>query len=168
MSCKIKMGVTSCWWGGYHHEGGLPPWWGGGPPPRGRRTPQGGCPLLPFKNPPLLHDSHTWSFPSPTKLLPQIRFGLAKLYRIVSLRFKHLEKWVLECPADPLFRCPAGPRAWRRRRQAVHVTEYGGAAGCGALYMILRSSSEPLHQVNDYVDYVHLRRVSIGNICAGS
>jgi hypothetical protein len=163
MSCKIKIGVTSCWWGGYHHNGGLPPWWGGGPPPRGRCTPQGGCPLL--------HDSHTWFFPSPAKLLPQIRLGLAKLYRIVSLRFTHLEKWVLECLADPLFRCPAGPRAWRRRWQAVCVTEYRGATGCGAVYTISRSSSEPLRrlrQVNDYVDYVCLRRVSIGNVCAGT
>jgi hypothetical protein len=78
---------------------------------------------------------------------------------------------VLECPADPFFRCPAGPRAWRRRRQAVRVTEYGDAAGCGAMYMISRSSSEPLRrlrQVNDYVDYVRLRRVSIGNVCAGT
>jgi hypothetical protein len=66
----------------------------------------------------------------------------------------------VDCPADPLFCCPAGPWAWRRRRQAVRVTEYGGAAGCGALYMILRSSSEQLRrlrQVNDYVDYVRLR-----------
>jgi hypothetical protein len=74
-------------------------------------------------------------------------------------------------PADLFFRCPAGPRAWRRRRQAVRVTEYGGVAGCGAMYMISRSSSEPLRrlrQVNDYVDYVRLRRVSIGNVCAGT
>jgi hypothetical protein len=165
------MGVTSCWWGGYHHEGGLPPWWGGRPPPRGRRTPQGGCPLLPSKTPSFLHDSHTWFFPSPKKLLPQIRLGLAKLYRIVSSRFTHLERWVLECPADPLFRCPAGPRAWRRRRQAVRVTEYEGAAGCCAVYTISRSSSEPLRclcQVNDYIDYVHLHRVSIDNVCAGT
>jgi hypothetical protein len=75
---------------------------------------------------------------------------------------------MLECPADPFFRCPAGPRAWRRRRQAVCVTEYGGAADCGALYTILRSSSEQLRQVNDYIDYVRLRQVSIGNVCAGT
>jgi hypothetical protein len=51
------------------------------------------------------------------------------------------------------------------------VTEYGGAAGCGALYTILRSSSERLRrlrQVNDYVDYVRLCRVFIDNICAGT
>jgi hypothetical protein len=78
---------------------------------------------------------------------------------------------VLECPADPFFRCPAGPRVWRRRRQAVRVTVYGGAAGCGALYMIFGLSSERLRrlrQVNDYVDYVCLRQVSIGNVCAGT
>jgi hypothetical protein len=103
-------------------------------------------------------------------LLPQISLGLVKLCQIVSSRFTHLEKWVLECPADPFFRCPAGPRAWRRRRQAVRVTEYGGAVGCGTVYTISRLSSEPLRrlrQVNDYVDYVRLRRVSIGNVCAG-
>jgi hypothetical protein len=75
---------------------------------------------------------------------------------------------MLECPADPLFRCPTGPWAWRRRRQAVRVTEYGGATDCGALYTILRSSSERLRQVNNYIDYVRLRRVSIGNVCAGT
>jgi hypothetical protein len=87
-------------------------------------------------------------------LLPQIHLSLAKLCRIVSLRFTHLEKCVLECPADLLFRCPAGPWAWRIRRQAVRVTEYGGAVGYGALYMILRSSSERLRrlrQVNDHL-----------------
>jgi hypothetical protein len=57
------------------------------------------------------------------------------------------------------------------RHRTVRVTEYGGAASCGAVYTISRSSSEPLRQlrqVNDYVDYVRLRRVSIGNICAGT
>ena len=78
-----------------------------------------------------------WFFPSPAKLLPQIRLGLAKLCRIVSSSFTHLEKSVLECPADPFFRCPAGPRAWRSRRRAVRVTEHGGAATCGAVYTIL-------------------------------
>jgi hypothetical protein len=53
---------------------------------------------------------------------------------------------VLECPADPFFRCPAGPRAWRRRRRTVRMTEHGGAAGCGALYPILRSSQVHLHR----------------------
>jgi hypothetical protein len=56
------------------------------------------------------------------------------------------------------------------RHRTVRVTEYGGAAGCGALYTILRSSSERLRrlcQVNDYVDYVRLRQVFTGNVCAG-
>ena len=112
-----------------------------------------------------------WSFPSPEKLLPQIRLGLAKLCRIVSSSFTHLEKWVLEFLVDPFFRCPAGPRAWMSRRRAVRVTEHGGAAGCGAVYMISWSSSEPLRrlrQVNDYVDYMRLRRVFIDNVCAGT
>jgi hypothetical protein len=168
---KLKWGLPHVDEGVTTMKGGLLPWWGGGPPPRGRCTPQGGCPLLPYKTLPLLHDSHTWSFPSPAKLLPQIRLGLAKLCQIVSSRFTHLEKWVLEYPADPLFRCPAGPRAWRRRRQAIRVTEYGGATVSGALYTILRSSSEPLRQlcqVNDYVDYMCLCQVSIGNVCAGT
>jgi hypothetical protein len=108
--------------------------------------------------------------PSPAKLLPQIRLGLAKLCRIVSSSFTHLEKYVLECPADPFFRCPAGPRAWRSRWWAVRVTKHEGAAGCGVVYMISWSSSEPLRrlrQVNDYVDYVRLPRLSISNVCAG-
>jgi hypothetical protein len=112
-----------------------------------------------------------WSFPSPAKLLPQICLSLAKLYQIVSSRFTHLEKYVLECLVDPLFCCPAGPWAWRRWWQAIHVTEYGGAAGCGALYTILRSSSERLcrlRQVNNYVDYMRLRQVFTGNVCAGT
>jgi hypothetical protein len=107
--------------------------------------------------------------PSPAKLLPQIRLGLAKLCRIVSSSFTHLEKWVLECLADPFFRCPAGPRAWRSRRRDVRVTEHGGAAGCGAVYTISWSSSKRLRrlrQANDYVDYVRLPRLSIGNVCA--
>jgi hypothetical protein len=114
---------------------------------------------------------NTWFFPSPAKLLPQIRLGLAKLCRIVNSSFTQLEKWVLECPADPFFRYPAGPRAWKSRWRAVRVTEHGGAAGCGAVYTISWSSSEPLHrlrQVTDYIDYVHLPRLSIGNICAGT
>jgi hypothetical protein len=72
---------------------------------------------------------------------------------------------------DPLFCCPAGPWAWRRQRQAVRVTEYGGAAICGALYTILRSSSEQLprlRHLNDYVDYMRLHQVSIGNVYAGT
>jgi hypothetical protein len=153
------------WRGGYHHDEEEDLLLGAGTPPKGAAL------SSPINSPPLLHDSHTWSFPSPAKLLPQIRLGLAKLCQIVSSRFTHLEKWVLECPADPLFRCPAEPRAWRRRRQAVRLTEYGGAAGCGALYTILRSSSEPLRrlrQVNDYIDYVCLRLVSIGNVCVGT
>jgi hypothetical protein len=51
------------------------------------------------------------------------------------------------------------------------VTEYGGAAGCGALYTILWSSSEQLRrlrQVNDYVNYTRLRKVFTGNVCAGT
>jgi hypothetical protein len=82
-----------------------------------------------------------------------------------------LEKWVLECPADPFFCCPAAPRAWRSRRRAIRVTEHGGAAGCGAVYTISWWSSEPLRrlrQVNDYVDYVRLPRLSINNVCAGT
>jgi hypothetical protein len=78
---------------------------------------------------------------------------------------------VLEYPADPFFRCPAGPRAWRSRRQAVYVTEYGGAAGCGAVYTISWLLSEPLRrlrQVNNYVDYVRLPWLSIDNVCAGT
>jgi hypothetical protein len=62
-------------------------------------------------------------------------------------------------PADPYFRCPAGPRAWRRRRQAVRVTEYGGAAGCGALYTILRSSSEQLHRLRVSSSSLHRQRL---------
>jgi hypothetical protein len=78
---------------------------------------------------------------------------------------------MLECLADPFFHCPAGPRAWRRRRQAVRVTEYGGATDCGALYTILRLSSDRLRrlrQVNDYVDYMRLHQVFTGNVCAGT
>jgi hypothetical protein len=104
-------------------------------------------------------------------LLPQICLGLAKLCRIVSSSFTHLEKWVLECPVDPFFRCPARPRAWRSRRQAVRVTEYRAATGCSAMYTISWSSSEPLCrlcQVNDYIDYICLPRLSIGNVCAGT
>jgi hypothetical protein len=53
----------------------------------------------------------------------------------------------------------AAPLDWGHggRHQTIRVIEYGGAAGCGALYTILRSSSERLRrlrQVNDYVDYV--------------
>jgi hypothetical protein len=40
---------------------------------------------------------------------------------------------VLECPADPFFCCPSGPRACRRCRQTVRVIEHRGTAGCGAL-----------------------------------
>jgi hypothetical protein len=87
---------------------------------------------------------------------------------LASFDFIHLVEVVLEYLADPFFRYPAGPRAWRRQRQTVRVTEYGGAAGCGALYTIVRSSSERLRQVNDYVDYVLLHRVFIGNVCAGT
>jgi hypothetical protein len=57
------------------------------------------------------------------------------------------------------------------RHQTVRVSEYGGAAGCGAVYTISWSSSEPLRrlrQVNDYADYVRLPRLSIGNVCAGT
>jgi hypothetical protein len=39
------------------------------------------------------------------------------------------------------------------------------------VYTILWSSSEPLRrlrQVNNYVDYVRLHRLSIVNICAGT
>jgi hypothetical protein len=43
--------------------------------------------------------------------------------------------------ADPYFRCPAG-RGHGGHHRTVRVTEYEGATGCGALYMILRSSSE--------------------------
>jgi hypothetical protein len=148
---------------------GLPPWRGGGFSPRSWLHPPWGCHLLSYKRSPSSLSSHTsWSPPFLPKLLPEIRLGLAKLCRIVSSRFTHLEKWVLECLADPFFHCPAGPRAWRRRRQAVRVTEYGDAASCGVVYTISRSSSERLRrlrQVNDYVDYVRLCRVSIGNVC---
>jgi hypothetical protein len=153
------------WKGGYHHDEEEDLLLGAGAPPKGA------APSSPIK-PPLSSKFHTlFFFPSPAELLPQIRLGLAKLCRIVSSSFTHLEKWVLECPADPFFRCPAGPRAWRRRRQAIRVTEYGGAAGCGAVYTISWSSSEPLRrlcQVNDYVDYVHIPQLSIGNVCAGT
>jgi hypothetical protein len=60
---------------------GLPPWrtWRGGYHHDeeedlllGQRTPQGGCPLLPYKNPPVSSKLHThWFFLSPAKLLPQ-------------------------------------------------------------------------------------------------
>jgi hypothetical protein len=152
---------------------GLPQWrgpWRGGDPLLGRPPPWG-CPSFPIKGPLSSMFIQAWSFPSPAKLLPQIRLGLAKLCRIVSSSFTHLEKWVLECPADSFFRCPAGPRAWRSRRRAVRVTEHGGATGCGAVYTISWSSSKPLRrlrQVNDYVDYVRLPRLSIGNVCAGT
>jgi hypothetical protein len=59
--------------------------------------------------------------------------------------FIHLVEVVLECPADPFFRCPAGLRAWRSRRRAVRVTEHGVVAPC------TRSRDR---QVNHYVDYV--------------
>jgi hypothetical protein len=173
MSCKIKWGVTSCWWEGYHHEEGVTtikrtmkrrrgsPW---------LATPWG-CPSSPIKGPPLIHVHACLILTLSRKVAAPNPSCLAKLCRIVSSSFTHLEKWVLECSADPFFHCPAGPRAWRRRRQAVRVTEYGGAASCGAVYTISWSSSEPLRrlrQVNDYVDYVHLPRLSIGNICAGT
>jgi hypothetical protein len=64
---------------------------------------------------------------------------------------------------DPFFSCPAGSRAWRRRRQAVRVTEYGGAAGCGALYTILRSSSERLCRLCVSLSSLHRQRLC-GNI----
>jgi hypothetical protein len=108
--------------------------------------------------------------PLSCKVAAHIHLSLAKLCRIVSSYFIHLEKCVLECLADPLLRYPTGPWAWRRQWQAIRVTEYGGAAGCGALYTIMRSSSEQLRwlrQVNDYFDYVHLRQV-IGNVCVGT
>jgi hypothetical protein len=131
-------------------KGGLPPWWGGGPHPRGRCSPLGGCPLLPYKPPhPLLQVLHTIGSSSlPQSCCPKILLGLAKLCRIVSSRFTHLEKCVLECPADPFFCCPAGPRAWRSRWWAVRVTKHGSAAGCGAVYTILWSSSEPLRRLS--------------------
>jgi hypothetical protein len=58
--------------------------------------------------------------------------------------FIHLVEVVLECPVDPFFRCPAGLRTWRSRRQAVRVTE-PVVAPC------TRSRDR---QVNHYVDYV--------------
>jgi hypothetical protein len=70
---------------------------------------------------------------------------------------------MLECPVDPFFRCPAGPRVWRRRRQTVRVTEYGGAAGCGALYTIIRSSSERLHRLRASSSSLHRQRLC-GNV----
>jgi hypothetical protein len=147
MSCKIKMGVTTM-------KRGLSPW-------------RGGCHLLSYKRS-LLLPLLTLLDPSlppivaapPSTLLSE---ALPKL----QFNFIHLVEVVLECLADPFFRCPARPRAWRRRRQTICVTEYEGATGCGALYTIVRSSSERLCQVNDYVDYVHLRRVFIGNVCVG-
>jgi hypothetical protein len=133
--------------------------------------PPWGCPSCPIKGPPLLHVHACLVLPFPAKLLPQICLGLAKLCRIVSLSFTHLEKWVLECPVDPFFRWPAGPRAWKSQRQDVRVSEHGGATGCGAVYTISWSSSEPLRrlrQVNHYANYVRLPRLSISNVCAGT
>jgi hypothetical protein len=70
---------------------------------------------------------------------------------------------VLECPADHFFCCPAGPMAWRRRRQDVHVTEYGGIVGYDALYMILRLSSERLRQLRVSPSSLHWQRLC-GNV----
>jgi hypothetical protein len=162
------MGVTSCWWGGYHHEGneeGVTTMMRKRSTSLGPAHPPWGLPL------PLLQVSHFLILPFPHSCCPNIRLSLAKLCRIISSWFIHLEKCVVECPVDPFFRCPAGPRAWRSRRRAIRVTEHGGAAGCGAVYTILWSSSEPLRrlrQVNNYVDYMHLPRFSIGNVCAGT
>jgi hypothetical protein len=61
------------------------------------------------------------------------------------------EFWRIPTSATPLYRGHGGCH------RTIRVTEYGGAAGCGALYTILRSSSERLRrlrQVNDYVDYM--------------
>jgi hypothetical protein len=139
--------------------------------PLGCHTPLGGCPLLSYKRSPLLPLLTLLILPFPAYLLPNLCLSLAKLCPIFSLYFIHLEKCMLECLADPFFRCPARPRAWRRQRQVVRMTEYGGTADCGALYTILRSSSERLRrlrQVNDYVDYVRLRQVFTSNVCSGT
>jgi hypothetical protein len=126
--------------------------------------PLGDCPSSPIKGPPLLHiHTHIGSSSLPQSFCPKIHLGLAKLCRIVSSSFTHLEKCVLECPADPFFRCPTGPRAWRSRRWAIRVSEYGGAAGCGAVYTILWSSSEPLRRLRTSSSTLH-RKHFCGNV----
>jgi hypothetical protein len=52
----------------------------------------GGCPSLLYICWTYSSSPYTLVLPSPTKLLPQIRLGLAKLCRIVSSSFTHFEK----------------------------------------------------------------------------
>jgi hypothetical protein len=72
--------------GGYHHDEEEDLLLGAGTPPKGA------APSSPIK--PLISSKFNtlWFIPSPAKLLPQIRLGLAKLCRIVSSSFTHLEK----------------------------------------------------------------------------
>jgi hypothetical protein len=62
-----------------------------------------------------------------------------------------------------LLRWLAHTWAWRRWRQAVRVTEYGGAAGCSAFYTILRSSSEQLCWLRASLSSLHQQHLC-GNV----
>lgn len=160
MSCKIKMG-------GYSFDEGVTfPWRRGLPPPwrgeKGRGWPHPSWVAAPS----LLYICWTYSSSPNTHLVASIPHLVAPHHGCcLSEALPKLlatNTWRSGgggVPADPFFRCPAGPRAWRSRRRAVRVTEHGGAATCSAGYTILRSSSEPrrrLRQVNDYVHYVRL------------
>jgi hypothetical protein len=61
-------------------------------------------------------------------------------------------------PANPYFRCPLD-RGHGGCHQTIHVTEYGGAAGCGALYTILRSSSLQLRRLRMSSSSLHRQRL---------
>jgi hypothetical protein len=79
---------------------------------------------------------------------------------------------------DPYFRCPAGPRAWRTSPNRTCDRVWRRRWLWRLVYDLVivkwtttsTTSSERLcrlRQVNDYVDYVRLCRVFIGNVCAG-
>jgi hypothetical protein len=171
MSCKIKMGVTHLMRGvTFPWRRGLPPPWRGKRGRAGRTLPWDAAPFsyIYVGHAPLLHTLSCFHplpcCSTPWLLLKRSAAEIVSHQLLEEVEEEEEFQWI-PTSATPLDRGHGGHH-W-----TVRVTEYGGAAGCGALYMILRSSSERLRrlrQVNDYVGYVHLRWVFIDNACAGT
>jgi hypothetical protein len=167
MSCKIKIGVTHLMrrlpfheGGGYHHheeekeQGLAAPLYGLLPP----------SPIYMLDM--LLFYTHLVVFhPLPCCSKPWL---LLKQSAAEIFSHQHLEeveeeeefRWI-PTSAAPLDRGHGG------RHRIVRVTEYGGAAGCGTLYTILRSSSEQLHRLRASSSSLH-RQCLCGNVIPAS
>jgi hypothetical protein len=165
MSYKIKSGVTSCWWGGYHHEDGVTTMKRRIISPRGWRTPPWGCPSSPIKGALFSLFSHSWFSPSPHSCCP-----ISVLAQRSSAEFlvRSWYTWRSVCwsvrripsSAAPLDRGCGGDNDKPYVRPSTEVPSV--VAPC------TRSWDCQVNNYVDCIDYMRLRQVSIGSVCAGT